>query len=209
MRRCFVALACALIAVSLEAAPPGSEKIQKCQDAQGRWHYGQHAAAACAGDKTITTIDERGLKLKEQGPPPTVEELKARQEEAERKKDAERQAAARRAEDAKLLGSYDSEEALLQARDSQLNGMDTQISGNRKLLESRGVQRAALLKELLALQGKDAETALKRLDSIKTEIAEFEAATAAREQDRARLVERFERELERYRELKQQMAAPR
>jgi hypothetical protein len=197
----------ALLMVCLLAFPAllpvqAKERIQKCQDAEGRWHYGQHAAAECAGDKTITTIDERGLKLKEQAPPPTVEELEARKEAQARKKEEERKAAARRAADQKLLYSYESEEALLQARDSQLNSMDNVLRGNRKLLESRYAQRAKLLQQLTALQGKDAETALKQLSTIKTEIAEFEAATTSREADRAQIIERFEQDLARYRELK-------
>lgn len=200
MNRWLAALACALILASPVAA---QTKIQKCQDAEGRWHYGEHAAAECARDKAITTIDDRGRKLKEQGPPPTVEELKLRKEEEDRKKEAERQAAVQRAADQKLLHSYDSEEALAQARDSQLNALDAQLVGNRKLLESRYAQRAKLVQQLVALQGKDAESALKQLEAIKAEIAEFEAATASREKDRTRIVERFETELARYRELKQ------
>lgn len=201
MKHPLITLACALI-ISLPAAGQAKEKIQKCQDAQGRWHYGEHAAAECAPDKTITTIDERGQTLRKQGPPPTVEELKVRADEAARKREVDRQTAAARAADSQLLHSYDSEEALIQARDSQLNSMDAQIRGNRKLLESRHAQRMAMVKQLTDLKGKDAETALKGLSAIQAEIAEFEAATASRENDRARLVERFEKELARYRELK-------
>jgi hypothetical protein len=200
-------LGCALVAAP--QAVPAAEQIQKCQDAEGRWHYGQHAAAACAGDKPITTIDNRGLKHKVQSPPPTEAELKARKEELARKNEAKRLAAAQHAADQKLLHSYDSEEALMQARDSQLNAMDAQLLGNRKLLASRHAQRVKLAQQLASLQGKDAETALKQLGSLQAEIADFEAATAARENDRARIVERFERELARYRELKGRASAPR
>jgi hypothetical protein len=197
------------LSVSTPLGAQTKEKIQKCQDAEGRWHYGQHAAAECAPDKTITTIDDRGQKRREQRPPPTVEELQARKEEEARKQEAGRQAAAARAADSKLLNSYDSEEALIQARDSQLNSLDAVIRGNRKLLESRRAQRLTLATQLAALKGTDAETAIKRLDAIQAEIAEFEAATVSRENDRARIVQRFETELERYRELKNRMATPR
>ncbi|MCK5360782.1 MAG: hypothetical protein KAJ95_09155, partial [Gammaproteobacteria bacterium] len=44
--------------------PVVSLAISKCQDASGKWHYGDNAAAAC-GDATITVIDKRGRKIEE------------------------------------------------------------------------------------------------------------------------------------------------
>ena len=36
--------------------------ISKCQDADGKWHYGDNAASIC-GDARITIIDDRGRKI--------------------------------------------------------------------------------------------------------------------------------------------------
>ena len=58
--------------------------ISKCQDANGKWHYGDNAASVC-GDARITIIDDRGRKIDEVAPPMTVEEFNALEAEEKRK----------------------------------------------------------------------------------------------------------------------------
>src|ERR1051325_11975286 len=62
------------------AADDDSRKptIKKCQDATGKWHYGDSASEACAQSK-VTVMSEQGIKKKEIAAPLTRDELKQRE----------------------------------------------------------------------------------------------------------------------------------
>src|SRR5437660_1432838 len=80
-----------LVGVSVFAADDESKKptIKKCQDATGKWHYGDSASDACAESK-ITVMSEQGIKKKEIAAPLTRDELKQRElAEEDRAKAAE------------------------------------------------------------------------------------------------------------------------
>ncbi|HJW80631.1 MAG TPA: hypothetical protein VJ396_00170, partial [Acidiferrobacterales bacterium] len=69
-----------LFAATLPASAADDKKggrIKKCQDAAGKWHYGDSADEDCARSKVIE-LDTRGIQRKEIAAPLTEAELKAR-----------------------------------------------------------------------------------------------------------------------------------
>ena len=74
MKRLALALVCALCAL-----PVYSQTIKKCQDEEGKWHYGDNAAEECERSR-VTEIDESGALVKHVKAPPTQEELDAKRE---------------------------------------------------------------------------------------------------------------------------------
>ena len=52
-----------VLPLSATAAEPKGKLIKKCQDAAGKWHYGDNADVACAKSK-ITEISPEGIKKK-------------------------------------------------------------------------------------------------------------------------------------------------
>src|SRR4051794_22505527 len=70
-------ITCSLLAAANVHAETG-QKIKKCQDASGRWHYGDTAAESCNQAK-VTIINAKGLRVKEIDVPPTEAQLKARE----------------------------------------------------------------------------------------------------------------------------------
>lgn len=183
-------LAIAFLAASaLLSGAAGAETITKCQDSEGNWHYGDFAADACAEDGTITEIDERGVKVKESEAPPTQEELDAQ----EAAREQQEQEAARRerqeAEDQRLLQTYDSTQAIVDARDQRVSAINQEI-------ESHELFRQDLVDEKQRLDG-DGD----RVAELEGQIEQYDEAIRRLQQEREETRQKYNRDLERYREL--------
>jgi hypothetical protein len=184
-----LALMAALAALPCAAA----EKIKKCQDAEGRWHYGDNAAEECERSK-ITVIDERGQKVKEVEVPPSAEELaaeKAKREQAEIERERAEQ---QRVEDQRLLATYDSAQAIIRSRDERIAYFKSQMQINDELL---GKLRANLKR--LRQQG-GAQSA-KNIERTEAQIAEYEAANVQLARDLEEVTRKYNDDLARYQAL--------
>ena len=58
---CLLTLSLLLPGPGVHAAPSGASSIKKCQDATGKWHYGDTAADECARSK-VTVITEKARR---------------------------------------------------------------------------------------------------------------------------------------------------
>lgn len=172
----------------LAAGPVSAAKIKKCQDAQGRWHYGDTAAAACERSKIIE-MSKEGNKTGEIAAPPTEAELAAHQakkeEEARQRKLAEEQAR----KDQLLLATYGHENDIIYVRDRKLAQVEHTIKATQDTLVS--------LRKTLERQQKtkDAEESIKHTEN---QIAKQEAVIAARRKEQDEIKKRYEAELKRY-----------
>lgn len=115
--------------------------IKKCKDAQGRWHYGDYAAAECARSHSRVIEFNAGKAGKKViDAPPTKEELEAqrtakRKEEEEKKREAEQAAA-----DKLLSQRYTHEDDIIYERNRKLKDLQASIdSGNATLDHLKGV----------------------------------------------------------------------
>ena len=174
------------------AAADTKARINKCQDAQGRWHYGDTAAAACAQTK-IEVMDQRGLRVKEVAAPPTDAQLKAREAELQAAEQAKRQAAEQAKRDKQLLATYGHEDDIALGRDRRLADVKAQMSTIESTLETL----RATLKRMQAQPGAAANIA-----KTEAQIAKQEASLAERVREQELIKTRYTEELTRYRELK-------
>lgn len=175
----------------LVAGAAHAQTISKCQDAEGNWHYGDFAAEACAEEATITEIDERGLKIKESDAPPTAEELEAQKAEEERQRREDERIAREAAEDRRLLQTYDSAQAIVNARDQRLGALDQELESHR------------LFRQDLVNERQKAQTAGDggKVADLDQQIEQYDAAIRRLEEQQMEITEQYSRELERYREL--------
>lgn len=179
------------------------KSIKKCQDASGKWHYGDSAAAECAKSK-ITEISEKGTRKKEIAAPPTEEELKAREQRKDELEQEQKLTEAKKRRDELLLSTYGHEDDITYTRDRKLAQIDNSIKASEDTLKSL---RAALTR----LEGQAAEesrggkalpTTAKSIEQTKKQIETHEAAIRTRRQEQEAVRKQAAADLERYRELK-------
>jgi len=198
-----------LVMITVAASPAAmaaqqGTKIKKCQDATGKWHYGDTAADECAQSK-IEVISEQGVKKKEIAAPPTAAELKdreARRAEEERKKLSEEEQKKR---DALLLSTYGHENDILFVRDRKLAQLDQQIKATEGTLKSLNGVLKRLEKQAEDDQkgGKPiAPQTQKHLEQTKHQIKNRETEIAGKRAEQDQIRKQSEEELTRYRELK-------
>ena len=200
-------LACLL---TLSLLLPGSgaradqkSSIAKCQDATGKWHYGDTAAEECARSK-VTVITEKGMTQKVIAAPPTEQELKELEAQRETIEAEQARAAERARKDTLLLSTYGVEEDIIYIRDRKIMQIEASIKASEETLKSL---RAALtrMEAQAAEESKDAKAAeatAKNIEMTRNQIARHEAAIAAKRQEQEALRKQYTEELERYRELK-------
>ncbi len=204
-----VTIACSLLITANIHAETG-QKIKKCQDASGRWYYGDTAAESCNQSK-VTIINDRGLQVKEIAAPPTEAELKAREarergqasvDEHKRTEDKRTEEQSRR--DNQLLATYDNETQITAARDRKLAELESQL---RATSETLNTLRATLNRmQAQAAQeksgGKPSQEADGNIAKTESQIAKHEAALAETKKQQEAVKSRYQVELDRYREIK-------
>ena len=192
------ALGLAVPTFTVEAA-----KIKKCKDAQGKWHYGDHAARECERSKIIELSDQ-GVKTKEILAPATEEELAARELEKAEVEELKKRAAEQAKIDRQLLATYGHEDDIIYIRDRKLVQIESTISAATATLKPL---RAALVRmEEEAAATKAGSQPAKDLNAqiIKTkqQIARHETAMAAKRKEQEAIRAHADADLKRYRELK-------
>lgn len=197
-------LSLAVSAAGLQAAQ-AAQTIKKCQDATGRWHYGDTASAACATSK-ITVISDEGITKKVIAAPPTEQELKEREANKEALEAAQKKADDQAKKDALLLSSYGVEDDITYIRDRKIAQIEASIKANEQTLAPL---RAALARMEAQVadenkSGKPDATAVKNVELTKAQIARHEAAIADKRKEQEATRKEYDQDLARYRELKKQ-----
>lgn len=206
-----IALLAATVPV-LAAGPTSTDKqrIKKCQDSNGKWHYGDSADAECARSKIIE-LDQRGVQRKEIAPPLTEAELKARESTRAADEEKKRLEAEQKARDEQLLASYTHEDDIVHISKRKTAEMDAQIRSAEESLKS-------LHKSLERLQAQAAEEQRagkkvspqteKSLANNQALITRQEANIQKMKDEQQRLGIQYQSDLERFRELKRRAPAP-
>lgn len=186
-----------------DAADDKSGKIKKCQDAAGKWHYGDSAAVEC--QSKIEVISDQGIKRREIAAPPTEAEL-AQRELNKEEDDRQRKAAEeQKRKDQLLLATYGHEDDIKFVRDRKLAQIEATIKSNEQTLQSlRGVL-ARLEKQAEDEQkgGKAASDQTTRgLTLTQSQIASREAEIVTKRKEQEMIRKESEADLARYRELR-------
>ncbi|MGB5225434.1 MAG: hypothetical protein WBM38_01425 [Arenicellales bacterium] len=174
--------------------------ISKCQDADGKWHYGDNAASIC-GDARITIIDDRGRKIDEVPPPMTVEEFNALEAEEKRKAAEERENAKRELEKRRILAIYPREESIIRARDERLKGMDNNIRVQEALLDDMRLDMKVLESKKVPEDPKARAKRESQINSQQESIDAYYQAITRLRREREQTSEKYERILSEFREL--------
>jgi len=135
-----------MLVLGLGAPNAFAQTIKKCQDADGKWHYGDFADEAC-GNATVDKIDKTGTKVGEDAPPPTAEEIAKKEMLAKALEEQKQFTANQRKEDLETIRIYGSEETIISTRDRKLESIDNNIDVTRQIKEGT-LQDIAKLEEL-------------------------------------------------------------
>jgi len=190
--------------LSVTAAEPKGKLIKKCQDAAGKWHYGDNADAACAKSK-VTEISQEGVRKKETAAPLTEQELKERELRKDEIEREQKQAEEQKRRDGLLLATYGHEDDIGYTRDRKL----AQLEGSIKASEETIKSLRALLTRLEAQATEDSRggktvppEATKNIAKTKNQIANHEAVVQGKRQEQEAVRKQAVADLARYRELK-------
>jgi hypothetical protein len=207
---CLLTLSLLLPGMSAHAAQGKTSSIKKCQDATGKWHYGDTAADECSRSK-VTVITEKGTTKSVIAAPPTEQELKEREAQRETIEAEQASAVERARKDTLLLSTYGVEDDIIYIRDRKIAQIEASVKASEETLKPL---RAALarMEAQAADESKDtkaAEATAKNIEMTRDQIARHEGAIAAKRQEQEALRKQYADELERYRELKKKsVAAP-
>ncbi len=192
MIRAVALLACLALAPGFALA----ETFKKCQDAEGKWHYGDQAAEACELSK-VTEVDASGVQINEVDAPVTQEELVAKQRMEQKLVEQKKIDDEQKALDQRLLATYDNHESIIKARDAMLAAIDSAIAADQILKEQ-------LDKELAGVVSAGDNGASDKVAELKLRIEQFEKSIRNRLAKRESTRERYDFQLSRFRELTQQ-----
>jgi hypothetical protein len=117
---CLLTLGLLLPGLNAHAASSSTSSIKKCQDATGKWHYGDTAADECARSK-VTVITEKGTTKSVIAAPPTEAELKEREAQRETIEEEQARAAEQARKDTLLLSTYGVEDDIIYIRDRKIS----------------------------------------------------------------------------------------
>ncbi|MFW2440821.1 MAG: hypothetical protein ACN4GR_15805 [Arenicellales bacterium] len=193
-------LLAALLVFALLVNSSTAYAIAKCQDTEGKWHYGDSAAAIC-GDAVITIIDKSGRKVDEIDKPLTLEAINAQKAEEKRKELEQKQRTKREQEKKRILAIYPTEESVIRARDDRLSGMDNNISLQEELLDTMRLDMKALEARELPVDEKEKEILESRKKMQQENLDAFYKAITQLRREREQTAEKYEEILKEFREL--------
>jgi hypothetical protein len=203
----FVLLLFSVTVTTLPAAAADEKKgsrIKKCQDAAGKWHYGDSADEDCARSKVIE-LDKRGIQRKEIAAPLTEAELKALEQNRERDEQARKQIEEQKRRDQQLLATYAIEDDIVLTRDRKISDIEAQIRASQETLKSLRTSLARLqaqaAEELRTGKQVTPQTA-KTISNNEAQIAKHETHVGKMKKDQETMRTQYQTELERFRELK-------
>jgi hypothetical protein len=128
----------ALLCCAVVAAPLHAQSITKCQDAEGKWHYGTYASEKC-GDGPVTEMRDSGVVLEVREAPPSIEELQAEKERVRAAQAELIEREEKRRIDRQLLEKYPSEQVILDLRNQRIAELEKQLEFNQgQLLQLKG-----------------------------------------------------------------------
>jgi len=180
-----------------------AERIYKWVDENGEIQYGDRVPPQYASEER-SVINKQGQTVKvyeaAKTPEQKAEEQALAKQQAEQKKLAEQQAV----RDRSLLATYSSEEDMLQARDSKIASVDTLIQLTNSRIGSMQQRLGELTNDAAEFErsGKKLpEGLVNQMKNIKEQIQQNEAFVDHKEQEKQQLAQKFEEDINRYREL--------
>jgi len=180
--------------------------IKKCQDAEGKWHYGDGAAKECDKAK-VTELNNRGFVKGEEEAPKTKEQIEAERDTLEQLEEIRLAQEKEKEERQRILSVYQSEADIDRQLDNQIYSVDSSITVHQVYLKGMADKIVRLEKQLPDLKGFRKKNSLEEIETSKAKITEFETELKSLESQKVEIQERFKREKELYRALQEEAAA--
>jgi hypothetical protein len=174
--------------------------IEKCQDAEGKWHYGDTAGAACEKSK-ITVLDKKGIKVKEIDRPPSLEEIEAREAEKQRQAALDAEQKERAIARQRILRVYPDEASIIRARDQRISGLDQNITLNEQLLDELRLRKKEIDKAPKPRNEKALVRRTQQLQNIQEDIDHYTTSISRLREDREKVQNKYKLVLEEFRDL--------
>ena len=205
MKRIFLLLAALYV--------PAAAAAYKCVDEKGVTHIGDTPPAGCA-NVMMYELSSGGAVLRSIEPTPTPEQLKAKLDEAQRKKEADRIAGEQKRKDVALLSSYSNEREFDVARDRNIEPLNGRIKQNRERVKAAEKRIGDIEDEMefyKAGKSKASKTAQTRevpaalvseQQRVRSEKESLEKNIAASEREIAQLKAKFDTDKKRWLDLK-------
>lgn len=158
--------------------------IKKCQDAEGKWHYGTFADEACAAS-VVDELDESGTKVGEDRPPLSAEEIAEQEALANLQQSQNLSAEAQRKKDLEIVRIYGSEETIVSTRDRKLASIDNNVDVTRQI-------KAGTLKDIdKLLKLKQTKKVKRQLEERETAIKSYDRVIRHNLAEREKLAEKY------------------
>jgi len=201
-----------LLILALLAAP-AANAAYKCKDEKGITHIGDTPPAGCA-NVVMYEVSRSGTILRKIDPTPTGEQLKAKIEEEERRKEAAKAAAEQRRKDLALLSTYSTEKDIDTSRDLNLKPIEGRIKSAKDRTAAVDKREKELEAEMEFYKAgkstkgsgksREAPAQLKSdLEHIKAEKVTLARSIAEYEKEMVEVRNRYEADKKRWVELKQ------
>jgi len=178
--------------------------IKKCQDADGKWHYGDIAVGECQRSK-VTTLGKRGFIENERAAPKTEQQI---QKEKDELAVIEAEAAKIKAEEDernRILSIYESESDIDRQRDNQIQSVEGNIAVHKAYLKSLEAKVERLEKKGAEYKSVRKERNLAAIADANSRIEKSSAELIKLSDQKKAIMERFDNEKRIYREIKSQI----
>ena len=201
---------CGMLCLML-VAPAAAQRLYRWVDDEGNVHYTDSMPPSQAG-KAHSEMSEHGMRLREVPPAKTLEEME-RERELERLREQQaRLIEAQKAADEVLLRAYRSVDDLIMARDGRLAGLDVRLQIDKEIID-RQQKRLDDLRAQAAKRKRDGRPVDRKLaaDIAEAErsIQDKQSIMLQREQQKRDIRTHYDRDLKRYRQLRNLSATQR
>lgn len=203
-RSLFRGLACVL---ALAVAAPAAAATYKWIDEHGVIHYTDKIPPE-AVNRGAVEITKEGVPVRKVDPALTPEQRRARQQEDERKRAADRAQEEAARKDRALLASYATEGEIDLARDRTLRTIDAAIQSSISYSEQLAKRKAVTDQKIAAYKDKQPPAVLEReAETLDEELGKQAELVNAKRTERAAVTAKYEADKARYRELLARIAA--
>ena len=175
--------------------------IQKCQDSQGKWHYGDNAEDICENSE-VTTLTERGFVKDKLEAPKTEEEIAVEAALLEKKREEEQRKRIELEERDRVLSIYEEEADIERQRDNKLASVDGNIRVHKAYLKQMDAKLLRLQEKAGVAKGKRKETIEMEILESQSRVKEFSTELKRLEEQKVGISKKFAREKELYKKFK-------
>lgn len=186
------------------AALPAEARLFKWVDDQGNVHYTDRVPPEVA-ERERAELDKRGMTVKKTEAAKTPEEIAREKQLEELRVEQKRVEAEQRALDEVLLRTFRSEDDIIMARDGKVASIDTQIDVTRGTIAKQHERLTEMQRQAADVerQGKPvSQKQVEEMDALRGHIDDNYAAIVKNEQARQGIIDKHDRDLKRFRQLK-------